>query len=256
VDVPLLVPLATPYTDDTTTLSEIRLIKIMRWHRERGAEGWVVGSEVGEVNSLSHSERKQLNEWVIREAAGSPVIVNVTCNTTAATVDLAQHAARHGAKSAYCMPPFATLTEREMQGYLAALRRHGQLNVTLIDPSEQWNHLAIEATSIATHALSPLEASEPTLGKFRGGCEFKGEDGFCSPVNVFGADLANRLFEKWFQLGPIIQGLFRLGGHARVAKAALEFHGFDPGPPRPPLQSADENVRAVLQNLLTTAERG
>ena len=132
----LIVPLAAPYTDDTSTLSEIRVARMMRWHIEQGAAGFLVGSESAEVTALSIGERQKLTEWVMRESGSRPVYVNITAGTTLATLALAQDAQDCGAAGGLLLPPpGAPLTEDEAKGYMAAVRRHGNLACSWIDPT-------------------------------------------------------------------------------------------------------------------------
>ena len=96
----LIAPLVTPYTDDGSTISEIRLARLMRRYREGGLEGVVVGSDAGEFASLSLAERKRLLEWVMRDSGDMAIYVNVTAQTTAIAIDICQDAAANGGNGA------------------------------------------------------------------------------------------------------------------------------------------------------------
>lgn len=65
-------PLVAAFTDDTSSLSEVRVSRLVRFHIERGAKGFVVNGETGDCFLLSSSERKQLLEWVVRGSKGCP----------------------------------------------------------------------------------------------------------------------------------------------------------------------------------------
>ena len=57
------VPLVTPFTDDGSTLSEVRLARLVRFYLDRSVEGLALATETGEFGTLSQDERKQLLEW-------------------------------------------------------------------------------------------------------------------------------------------------------------------------------------------------
>jgi len=249
----ILIPLVTPFTDDTTTISEVRLARSVQWHINQGAAGFVVGSEAGEFASISLSERKQLLEWVIRDSGALPVYVNVTAMTTASAVDLCQHAARHGARGGVVAPPFVgTFSEAELGGHLTAIRRHGNLPTGYVDPSERTQHLAEQAST--TGVLDPVKPlpeeiayrSAPRPGTY----EFFTSDGLALGVGVFGARRATRIVEEWPRVATTVQGLFKLAGPARIGKRVLELAEIEIGGHRGPMASLDANGSQVLEKLL------
>src|SRR5689334_12427820 len=92
-------PLVTPFTDEGSSISEIRIARLIRALREKGVEGFALATETGEFSSLTLAERKNLVEIAMRETQQSmPLIVHVTASATSSVLDLAQHAERHGAK--------------------------------------------------------------------------------------------------------------------------------------------------------------
>lgn len=248
----LLVPLVTPFTDDTVVLSEIRLSRLIKYHREHQAAGFVVMSEAGEYASCSLAERKQCLEWTVREAAGMPVYVNATAATTSSAVDLCQHAARHGARGAVMfLPSHTALLEPEIKAHVAAVRRYGNLPVGILDPA---------AAHVVVDEASPFSGSEPQALERQGienyraiklttTTEFWTPDGVSHALAVAGADFALQVMADWDRLGTVVQGLFRLGGAARVGKAAWEDDMLDLGSPRGPLLPLDHNGRQVLAHL-------
>src|SRR5438477_12684261 len=102
----LFAPLATPFTDGGETVSEVRLARLVRHLLAQGIAGLACCTETGEFITVNTSERKQVLEIVIREAHGTPVLAHCTRLGTSQTLDLCQHAARHGAKAAVVMPPY------------------------------------------------------------------------------------------------------------------------------------------------------
>ena len=90
----VLAPLPTPFTDDGSSISEIRLLRLLRKLQELGVSGYVACCEVGEFVALGRSERKSLVEILLRDPASLiQVVVNVSTLSTPASLDLAQHAA-------------------------------------------------------------------------------------------------------------------------------------------------------------------
>ncbi len=225
----------------------------MRWHIEQGAAGFVVASEAGEFASISLTERKQLLEWVVRESGSLPVYVNVTAMTTASVVDLCQHAARHGAKGGVVAPPFVGIySEAELGGHLTAIRRHGNLPTGYIDPSERTQHLAEQATTTgAQDPVQPLPQEIPWRTSIRPGTyEFSTMDGLALGVGVFGAANAAKMTADWERFGPLLQGLFKLAGPARIGKRTLELAEIEVGGHRGPMAAMDASGAQIMDRLL------
>ena len=68
VDLPkLLVPLVTPFTDDASSVSEVRLARLVKHLGGQGVEGFVINSDVGEFTAMSFGELYRYNgEWKFR----------------------------------------------------------------------------------------------------------------------------------------------------------------------------------------------
>ncbi len=250
---PLIVPLAAPYTDDTSTLSEIRVARMMRWHIEQGAAGFLVGSEAAEVTALSIGERQKLTEWVMRESGSRPVYVNITAGTTLATLALAQDAQDCGAAGGLLLPPpGAPLTEDEAKGYMAAVRRHGNLACSWIDPSGALSHLADELPTPGHVALRPLAEKHPDLAATAHGqlFDFWSPHGVCCAVGLLGARLGGQLLQHKPMFVRPLRELIRSGGAHRVAKAVLEIHGIEAGPPRSPSVPLADGYHKTLEELI------
>ena len=130
-------PIVTPFTDDGATLSEVRLARLLRFYMKQGVEGFMLASETGEFATLSLSERKQLVELTLRDTQGArPIVVNVSTLSTSSSLDLAQHAARHGARGVVLLPPFfGDLTQQEHVDHIRVIANHSSLPILLADPS-------------------------------------------------------------------------------------------------------------------------
>lgn len=242
---PQLIPLLTPFTDDTAQVSEVRLARLVRWHHERGAGGFVVGGEAGEVHALSHSERKQVLEWVMRDCAGKPVFVQVTANTTSNTVDLCQHASRHGAKGALYAPPHLGLGEEEVRSALTSIKRHGDLPIAVFETP-----FAAEFSSDGCKSLEDIGLGALCFHRTAMLDEFVFGNYVLSPLNIFGAENAQKFEKNWPQFKLRLHALFRHGKSHRVGKELMEQLGLELGPPRPPIHRLDATGREIIKSLL------
>ncbi|MBC8063719.1 MAG: dihydrodipicolinate synthase family protein [Chlorobia bacterium] len=144
------VPIVTPFTDDGSMLSEVRLARLLRWYLGQGVAGFAVATETGEFGTLTLGERKQLVELVQRETQNAlPMIVNISTLATSACLDLAQHASRHGARLVTVIPPyFGAFTQSEHIEHVRVIANHSSLPIVVVDPQET---LSEEATSAISH---------------------------------------------------------------------------------------------------------
>ena len=255
MDIPrLIVPLVTPYTDDASTVSEIRVARLMRFYRDSGVEGVVVASPAGEFASLSLAERKKLLEWVLRDAGGMAVYVNVTAQTTAIAIDLCQDAANLGAVGAIlCPPPVGQLGLEEARNYLTVVRRHGGIAVGFIDPTGALSEAGHSAETSRASTAEPL--ADHDLGHFAvtahgGSTECWTPSGMVHPAAIFGKERAEVILQKWGAYKPVMEGVLRHSGMSRVGKYAVEQMGIDVGPLRGPFMQLNQAGREVVSHLL------
>jgi dihydrodipicolinate synthase/N-acetylneuraminate lyase len=240
-----VVPLVAAFTDDTSTLSEVRVARLVRFHAERGARGFMVNAETHDTFQLAHSERKQLLEWVIRESDGLPVWVNITAMTTAGVVDLCQHASRHGAKGAVvCPPPIGRYFAHEAKAMLTAINRHGNLQTVFADPEGKWDGYE-----------SPVAKAEGVPGEWAvldrpAPEEMKTGAHLASAFGFFGADKAAVAGGKLDVFRPALQSVVRHGGMNRFARAALTELGCDVGTSRSPVFEMGDEGRKILLGML------
>lgn len=217
------VPLPTPFTDDGSTVSEVRLARLIRHLAEKGAEGFVGGSEVGEFWVCSMSERKQVTEIAVREAKGKPVIVNVTALTTAGALDLAQHSARHGARACViCPPTYAAFSADEILQHFRLVAHNCEVPLIIsgydVSLSAQMSDMVSEHNRcFVAEGLAGGWFGTPTTD------EFKVDGLLVSPHFLFHPILS-----------PEFHALAVEVGSARLAKAGVEEIGFDCGPLRSP----------------------
>lgn len=213
----------------------------------------MVGGEAGEFCALAHAERQRLLEFVMREANGLPVYVNVAANTTSGAMALAQDAKEWGVAGAVLMPPVApALTADETKFLIQAVRRHGQVPVGFLDPTGKHASLASEAEQPGI--VTPKRLADKNLEAWMIGHGSADEcwtpAGIVHPIGLFGAARAGHLWSAWAQFGQVLTGLFRLGGTARIGKYLAEAAGVDVGPPRPPLDRLATDSAAVVDQII------
>lgn len=244
-------PLVAAFTDDTSTLSEVRVARMLRFHIDRGAKGFMVNGETGDPFQLAHSERKQLLEWVIRDAGGLPVWVNISATTTAGVVDLCQHASRHGAKGAVvCPPPVGRYAAHEAKGMLMAVSRHGNLQAMFADPEGKWagyeaTLAALPAADASWAVLSHPAPDEGMLGGL-----------MATPFAMFGADKASAVAAKIEVLRPAMQAVIAHGGLGRATRHAMMELGCDVGNSRPPAFELNDEGKKILGGMLKVVGAG
>jgi len=130
-----LVPLVSPFTDDGATMSEVRLSRLVRFYMSRGAEGFALCTDTGEFTTMSFSERKQFVEWVQLACQGAvPLVANVSTLSTSSSLDLAQHAARHGARGVLLMPPYyGSFSQQELVEHIRVVGAYSTLPLLVVD---------------------------------------------------------------------------------------------------------------------------
>jgi len=111
------------------------MVRQVRFWLEREAQGFYLAGETGEFTTVGASERKAMLEIVQRECQSAvPILVNVSSLSTALSLDLAQHAGRHGATAAFINPPyFGRFTGKELINHLRAVVGLAGLPVLIAD---------------------------------------------------------------------------------------------------------------------------
>lgn len=239
----IVAPLVTPFTDDASTVSEVRVARLVRWMLDGGCRAISVCADVGEWRMLGNSERKTLLEYVVREAHGAAhVFAHVSACGTAAALDLAQHAKRHGARAAILAPPEVPgLTEYEVAMHLKRVSQYADLPVIAVDPTGQLAEVGedsilaksgVEMASELQSVRNPLLtiAERPTSD------EFALDRLWSTPL----ASIVPGLTPETDPAGEPnlveIAMLMRECGAARFLKCALPLIDLDVGPNRSPYQ--------------------
>lgn len=250
----VLAPLPTPLTDDGSSISEIRLLRLLQKLQSFGVSGYVACGEVGEFGAISYAERKAFAEMVLRNTASTPqVVVNVSSLSTVASLDLAQHAARHGAKACVLMPPYyGPLTADEHFNFLRVVGQYAGLPVIVVDPHRLLEPEVREKAANVTGLFlaSPTFWAVTVVGA---SCtswidEFSLEPGACTVMSLV------QPVERLFMLPE--ENIRKLGrftlthGSARVVKAAFGLQGIDLGPLRGPRLALPQEAVGQLQAML------
>ena len=79
---------------------------ILAWFKHNGADGIVVFGSTGEFASFTVAERKQAVETALKDKMGMNFIVNPGTTSYRETIELARHAADHGADGLLIPPPY------------------------------------------------------------------------------------------------------------------------------------------------------
>ena len=79
---------------------------VMAWFRHNGADGLVVLGTTGEFPSFSVAERKLVTETALKDKLGLNIIIGPGTSNFPETLELARHAADHGADGLLVIPPF------------------------------------------------------------------------------------------------------------------------------------------------------
>ncbi|MBI3722284.1 MAG: dihydrodipicolinate synthase family protein [Fimbriimonas ginsengisoli] len=232
-------PLVTPLTDDGSALSEVRLSRLVRLLIERQLSGLVVASETGEFGSLAFGERKQLTEWVHRETRGDlPLLVHVSTLSTGASVDLAQHADRHGAQAAVLMPPhYGVFSDDEIEAHFRTVAHYGGLPVLAVDPLGR-----IDPGLAARLGALPGVFVAEGLGSARP----RSDRCILGEMEVSPLFLLN---QPPRDIASILE-LMESRGPDRVMKAALALQGFDAGGLRQPNRALPGRESELLESAL------
>lgn len=198
-----------------------------------GVGGFVVASDAGERWALSLGERKQLLEWTVRDSDGAPVVVDLSSGSTSASLDLAQHASRHGAFAAIVRPLlYPALTLEETTDFLQTLQRHG--NIQLVFLCNDSIAQEISERFPTQHGVEILVGDTQRTSDFRAG-SFWASTWACLGAREVSAS-QSLLLET---VGP-----------ARLLKFAFPEQEVEVGPLRGPLQMPAESLQQSVREEL------
>lgn len=211
---------------------------------DRGANGFIVGSEAAEWWSLALAERKTTVEWAVREARGLPVYVHCTAWTTAASLDLAQSAQRHGANGViFTAPPYPPLTEKETESFAGVLNRY--IEIPLAFYTDQGLTGSLRLRRLEAEGLGPL-----SISKGHDVCEGIIEGGVVHPASVLSANRFRKMSKSWIRWKMRVAPLLKAHSTARISKAVVRLADLDLGSPRAPMGDLTANGLATLADIL------
>lgn len=249
----IFTPLPTPLTDDGTSISEIRLARLYQKLKQNNYAGWVVNSELGEFNAFGYSDRKTVTELVLRMAPGTPVVVNVTTLSTLASLDLAQHAERHGAIASILAPPYwGPFFDDEIYLHYRTVAQYANLPLIVVDPRKMISDTMRDVLSKMPNVIMAepntwnIEEFDKTVKERHD--DFLAGDLCVTPLALYRS--IEEIVNKEPSLHPILQFMAK-HGTAKVAKAAFQLMGLDLGPLRAPALPLTgktlEELREILQ---------
>ncbi len=244
-----LVPLPVAFVDDTGSISEVRLGRLIRFYRDQGASGFVLNSDLGEFTSLSTEERVKVAEIVQRDTQGQvPLLVHVTTLSTTNSLFLAQHAARIGAKGIVLMPPFYyRLRDDEVAAYFTTVAEYAGIPMLVVDPVGLLTpEVRTQLQSITGLHLGKTVAPHLAVRERVASDEFSIGEAVCTALAAWSpAEIksANPKLEA-------MRALFRAAGSVRVVKALLNWQDQEVGPTRGPFLDLLEEHRKQLVDLL------
>jgi 4-hydroxy-tetrahydrodipicolinate synthase len=285
------VALATPFTEDFQ-LDEAALARHAEQMVDRGLHGLVTCGSTGEFAALTVPERKRVTEITL-QAAGRrvPVIAHTGATRTADAIDLARHAAEHGAAAMLVVQPFyEPPTSEEVTHYyeqISCAAPELPIIVYNLPIGTGVNMSPTQLRKLATD-VPQVRYVKDSAGNFEQILELlyyhddvittlPGWDTLLGPAFLAGAtgtiwgapnfmpdtclsifgycrayDVANAA-GLFRRVWPVLQFLGR-EGYASSVKSAAELLGTPLGPPRPPFMRLVPDKRDQLKRLLVEAE--
>ena len=240
----LFAPVVTAFTDDGSTVSDVRMSRQIRHLLENGISGFIATTDTGEFLATSFSERKAVLEIVVREAQGRPVIAHVSTMSTSSSLDLAQHAGRHGARAAVLMAPYyGRYTDEEVARFFEAIASYANIAIIAVDPLNRVSPELLERLkgTPMVHVADPI--SQPILHPtFSDSFRLDGMVATPAALLIQHGDLTK------------IDALLAEYSGKRVCKAGFEILDLDLGSPRAPAMPLPFEVMAQLRTILESIQ--
>lgn len=101
----IITAVVTPFDRDGRVDDE-SFVRLLRFLREHGSDGFVVAGTTGEGSTLDDGEKLRLIECAVSEADGALVIANTGSNDTAHSVHLTERATELGADAVLVVTPY------------------------------------------------------------------------------------------------------------------------------------------------------
>jgi dihydrodipicolinate synthase/N-acetylneuraminate lyase len=121
----VLLPIITPF-DEEVRVDEQMMRKLVDFHIKAGVQGLFVAGSTGQGPAMTIDERKQAAAIALDQAKWRlPVIIHIGTADAGSTVELAEHAATHGAAAVAIVPPYyySDHTEYEIMAHYKAVHK-------------------------------------------------------------------------------------------------------------------------------------
>jgi len=163
-----------------------------------------------------------------------PVLVNASSLNTSASLDLAQHAMRHGARAIVLTPPYyGSFETREVTSHFRTVIHYSQAACIAVDPDRMLNKEALEQLNLGARfeLAEGMGAAPPTTDRFR-----------------FGDFRVSPAYHFTFTPVPEVDALLDRFSGAKVVKGLFEEMDLELGPVRQPLLALDmkDGFQALL----------
>lgn len=236
----LFAPVVSPFTDDGSTISEVRLARLVRHLSERQISGFVTTTDTGEFLALSFSERKTVLEIVLRESGGKPVLAHISTMNTSASLDLAQHAARHGARAVVVGPPFyGKYSDEEIAKFFETIAAYAGCPLLIVDPLQRLSDELLDRIESNPQTYRTQSLPQPTpFPTYSDSFQFGSM--IVTPV---------ALVKQSGDVAEIDRLIAEYGGK-RICKAALEELGIEVGGLRSPAAIPPRDVISKIKSLI------
>lgn len=287
------VAIVTPFTEDDE-VDFAGFETVIDFQVRNGTSGILLMGSTGEPTLLSMTERKLIIEQVVPYCKGRiPVFVGTTCGSTRETIELTQHAAKHGADGALLVvPPYSGPPQDALYAHFKAVAESVDIAIALynnpsrvgvnIDPPTV-GRLAeipnIVADKEAVPSVSQVaEVIRATGGKLNMLCCDAPAYGLILPTLALGghgtaniagnvvpremAELSRpwrsiedvvRARELYFKLIPLLRACYSVVNPVPV-KAAMRLLGLPSGRVRAPLLDLKGEKLAELERVLASLE--
>jgi 4-hydroxy-tetrahydrodipicolinate synthase len=275
--------LATPFSD--TGINFAAFEALIEYQIEGGIDALIVNGTTGEASTMSHSEKKNAIEFVVKQSAGRvPVIAGTGTNNTAASIEASMEAADLGADALLVVTPYYNkCTDAGLIKHFYAIADATKLPVIVysvqsrtgmnVTPSVM-RELAAHENIVGVKEASANITQIAEIARLCPGFDiYSGNDDHVLPVLSLGGigvisvtsnvmpqmthDMVERFLsrdiaaalELQLKLNALSNALFSEVNPIPVKKA-LNMIGIDAGLPRLPLTEMSEGKAAILKKEL------
>ena len=281
-------PVVTPFNDDFS-IDNDRLAEIITYLIDAGVHGIILAGTTGEYYAQTTKERIEMMAFcksLIKDKL--PLIIGTGAIRTEDSIEFAVAAKKAGADALLiATPPYASPTSREIALHALAIDHAANLPAMLYNYpgrmgvnmdketldllSHNPNFCAIKESSGDISRLHMLACDYPHIqlacGMDDQALEFfawGARSWVCAGSNftpeahlaLYQACVVDGDFDRGRRIMSAMMPLMRVleqgGKFIQCIKHGLSFRGFDPGPPRKPLQALEEDEKRQLEEVIRT----